>query len=51
MKYLKDSLVQALQFSRAREDCEKKKLRKWKENTKSILRVWRQTPHHRQKGS
>lgn len=26
----------------------KKKLRKWKENTKSILRGWRQTPHHGQ---
>lgn len=50
LKYLKDSLVQALQLAREREDCEKKKWRKWKENTKSILRGWRQIPHHRQVG-
>lgn len=47
LKYLKDSLVQALQLPREREDCEKKKeLRKWKKDSKSILRGWRQTLHH-----
>lgn len=48
LKYLKDGLVQALQLAREREDCVKKKLRKWKENAKSILRGWRQTPHDRE---